>query len=89
MNLSDDKYKSGDILIFVGESNKFKKNQKYEISKVSTVDYFVDELDSDYGKRCIHFHDSIYGCYYEYADENFEHLDTNRDNKLNNLLNES
>lgn len=80
------KYKVGDVLVFVGESKNFKKGKRYRIFKIDKIDYYIDEVDSNYGKTCLYFEKTHFGCYTEYADDNFKHIDKHREDKLNEIL---
>lgn len=85
--LSKREYKVGDILVFKGESCKFKHGKQYKISQKSIVDYAIDDLDMNYGNECLYFEDTNFGCFAVYADDNFVTINEYRDEVINNILN--
>jgi hypothetical protein len=84
--LSKRNYEIGDILIFKGESNRFKTGKKYEISQISIIDYEIDDIDHNYGNQVLYFKCTDFGCFAKYADDNFETLEEYRNNKLREIL---
>lgn len=78
------KYKQGDILVFTGDSTKFIVGHKYKIRGTGNIDYHIE--DPNFGKNCLYFEDTIYGCYVDWADDNFKSIDDYREGKINEIL---
>ena len=81
-------YEIGDILIFKGESNRFKTGKYYRIIQKTIIDYSIDGLDSAYGNEVLYFEGSDFGCYAVFADDNFVPVDEYRDKIINKILND-
>ena len=79
-------YKVGDVLVFTGKSRNFRTGKRYKIFKIDTIDYYIDDVDPNYGKTCLYFEKTHFGCYAEYANDNFKHVDRHREDKLNEIL---
>ena len=94
--IENSKYHEGDVLVYIGEkltnqeetkhSKHFVKGKHYLMHKKTIIDYSIDELDSSYGKEVLFFNDHDYGCYSDFADRNFVHLDDYRNTKIQNIL---
>lgn len=84
--MASNNFKIGDKLVFTGDSDIFVLNKIYTISKIYTIDYFIDEVDPNFGKECVNFEDSQYGCFIADVVKQFTKLEDIRNYKLNDLV---
>jgi len=84
--VSSDDFKVGDVVVFLGDSENFELNKKYTIYKFSKIDYFVDEVDPNFGKDCVFFENHKYGCFVSELKRQFLKINDIRENKLNDLF---
>lgn len=87
MGSSNTKFKVGETVVFTGSLDGFCKGKQYTIEKIFTVDYFVDEVDPNFGNTCVFFTGLKRGCYLEDLEINFEKLDELRNTRLDKLIN--
>ena len=80
------KIKIGDKFVFTGSLENFNLNEVYTISRIYTIDYFVDEIDRNFGRECVNFNDSKYGCFLIDLPEQFTKLDSLREEKINSII---
>lgn len=78
--------KIGDKLVYIGDSDSFILNKIYTISKIYTIDYFIDEVDPNFGKECVNFENSIHGCFVSDLLKQFTKIEDIRNLKLNELV---
>lgn len=76
----------GDKVVFTGTLESFELNKIYTISRIYTIDYFVDEIDRNFGRECVNFNDSKYGCFLIDLPEQFTKLDSLREEKINSIV---
>lgn len=87
MELSNTKFNVGDTVVLTEPLDGFHKDTHYIIEKIFTVDYFIDEVDPNFGNTCVFFTGLKRGCYLEDLDKNFKKLDELRNTKLDKLIN--
>lgn len=80
------KIKVGDKFVFTGDLENFNLNQIYTISKIYKIDYLVDQGDRFYGKDCVNFENSKYGCFLVDLPKQFTNIYDIREQKLNSLF---
>jgi hypothetical protein len=80
------KIRVGDKFVFTGDLENFNLNQIYTISKIYKIDYLVDQGDQFYGKDCVNFEDSKYGCFLVDLPKQFTNINYIREQKINSLL---
>jgi hypothetical protein len=79
-------FKIGDKVVFTGTLVNFKLNDIYTISGFSTVDYFIDEVDPNFGKECVHFLNHKYGCFLVDLFKQFTKIEDIRQDKINKII---
>ncbi len=80
------KIKVGDKFVFTGSLENFNLNQVYTISKIYKIDYLVDQGDPYYGRDCVNFENSKYGCFLVDLPKQFTNIYDIREEKINSLL---
>lgn len=78
--------KVGDKYVFTGTLENFELNTTYIISRIYEIDYFVDEVDPNFGKECVNFEGSKYGCFLVDLPKQFTKLVDIREEKINSLI---
>ena len=84
MALSD--IKVGDKFVFTGDLENFNLNQVYTISRIYKIDYLVEQGDPYYGRECVNFENSKYGCFLVDLPKQFTNINDIREDKINSLL---
>lgn len=87
------KIKIGDKFVFTGAIvdppygiENFNLNEVYTISKIYKIDYLVEQGDPYYGRECVNFENSKYGCFLVDLPNQFTNIDDMREEKINSLL---
>ena len=80
------KIKIGDKFVFTGSLENFNLNEVYTISKIYKIDYLVDQGDPYYGRECVNFENSKYGCFLVDLPNQFTNIDDKQLDLSENII---
>lgn len=84
--MESNNYKIGDRLVFIGDSDRFIQNNIYTINDIYAIDYFIDDIDPNFGKEIIIFEGTNKSIYISDLSKQFTKIEDMRNLKLNELV---